>query len=324
MFAQNEDAQQKQIVVKPADSDRDAARQAKVVFRRASPKHAQTPIEKSNLVYRASTRHDESRGGESRDNPIRFPGDLTYQGGAVVEFAESHNIYMLPGSTCASAACWGNPEQFLRDLGKSEFIHVTDQYVGQHASNRYTLGQSASVSFTQSTTPLTDDQMQAVVHAVALKTGETGYRHIYHVFLPPGQDECFDSTFSVCASNVFCAYHSSTDFKDIGHVLYSVEPFADVPGCQVRPGTPNGTETDSQNSALSHELIETITDPDGDAWWNAVNLADFGQEIADECVFLLFTPTAVFSDPAIITVRGHRYALQAEYNNHVHGCTAEQ
>jgi len=88
--------------------------------------------------------------------------------------------------------------------------------------------------------------MLAVVHAVASATGDTGYGHIFHVFLAPGQDECFDSSFSVCYSPdnnnsfFFCAYHGSVDFSDIGHVLYSVEPFQNVPGCQVRPGTPNG------------------------------------------------------------------------------------
>jgi hypothetical protein len=64
----------------------------------------------------------------------------------------------------------------------------------------------------------------------------------------------------------FCAYHSSVQFKDIGHVLYGVEPFQDVPGCSVRPGTPNGQLVDSTNNSLSHELFETISDPDGTAW----------------------------------------------------------
>lgn len=109
------------------------------------------------------------------------------------------------------------------------------------------------------------------MHAVASKEG-SGYGHIYHVFLPPGQDECFSHPSKVCYSPddpktfVFCAYHSSVQFKDIGHVLYSVEPFQDVPGCSVRPGTPNGQLADSTNNSLSHELFETISDPDGNTW----------------------------------------------------------
>jgi hypothetical protein len=87
----------------------------------------------------------------------------------------------------------------------------------------------------------------------------------------------------------FCAYHNS------------VEPFQNVNDCQVRPGTTNGQLLDSTNSLLSHELIETITDPDGDAWisFRAVVLARL--EIGDECelfVILPISPTqaAVFGD----------------------------
>jgi hypothetical protein len=184
------------------------------------------------------------------------------------------------------------------------------------------LGQNFSLSFTPSTTPLIDTDVQTIVHAAAKVSGDTGYGHIYHVFIPPGQDECFDSTFTVCASNIFCAYHSSVDFDDIGHLLYSVEPFADVPGCTVRPDTPNGTLTDSTNNVLSHELTEAITDPDGTAWWNSLDVGLFGEEIGDECSFVTFIPPHFFFDPSIIRVQGHQIALQPEYDNSVHGCSA--
>jgi len=177
-----------------------------------------------------------------------------------------------------------------------------------------------------STTPLTDSDVQAIVHSAAKASGDAGYGHIYPVFIPPGQDECFDATFTVCASNIFCAYHSSVEFTDVGHLLYSVQPLADVPGCTVRPGTPNGTLTDSTNSVLSHELVEAITDPDGDAWWNSLDNGLFGEEIGDECSFLSFTSSGSFLgfDPSTIKVQGKQYALQPEYDNSVHACSALQ
>jgi hypothetical protein len=319
--AQSTDLQQKQITVKPTDTDNQAAKQATVLFRKAWSGRKPGAIPESNRTFSASKAgNGESSSHGGGDNPPRFPGDLVYQGGAVVEVAESHAIYLLPNGTCPIATCWGNPEGFLRDLGKSEFIHITDQYVGRHSPNRYTVGQRAMVPFTPSSVPLTDNDVLAVIHAVASVTGQTGYGHIYHVFLPQGTDECFDSTFTICASNVFCAYHSSADFTDIGHILYSVEPFANVIGCQVKPGTPNGSLVDSTNDVVSHELIETITDPDGTGWWNSVGEGMFGEEIADECVFF-FSPS--FSDPAIISVQGPLYALQPEYNNRQHACTAD-
>jgi hypothetical protein len=255
----------------------------------------------------------------------RYPADVTYQGGAVVESAESHAVYMLPNGHCEISSCWGNPEGFLRDLARSDFVHVLDQYAGRTDNNRYTVGRRARVRFTPSGVPLTDNDILAAVHAVASRTGETGYGHIYHVFLPSGTDECFDSSFSVCYSPdnpntwFFCAYHGSADFSDVGHVLYSVEPYQNVPGCSDPPGTPNGQLVDSTNDVLSHELFETISDPDGDGWWNATPSVTGlqGEEIGDECVFIV--PPS-FGDPSVFTIGRKVYAVQLEYSNAHHGC----
>lgn len=152
---------------------------------------------------------------------------------------ESHAIFLNPKGACTVAACWGNPVRFLRDLGKSEFIRVVDQYTGSTANNRYRVSEeSANINYTP---PFGDNDMLAIVHAVVVSRSDDdhgfamGYGNEYHVFLPPGQDECFnnaDGTLSnVCYSPdkpstfVFCSYHGSADFTDIGHVLYSVEPY---------------------------------------------------------------------------------------------------
>ena len=43
----------------------------------------------------------------------------------MVESAVSHAVYV----NC-NASCFGHPTKFLRNLQKSQLIHVTDQYVG--------------------------------------------------------------------------------------------------------------------------------------------------------------------------------------------------
>ncbi len=265
----------------------------------------------------------------------RYPANLEYLGGAVVVSMQSHAIYLHPNGGCTIAGCWGNPEGFLRDYGKSDMIHIVDQYTGSDDDNRYTVAaKNNNLNYVPPSKPFTDNDMLAIVHAVVLFNADdhryaTGYTNEYHVFLPPGQDECFDSTYSVCYSPdnpptfFFCAYHGSADFKDIGHVLYSVEPFQNVPGCSSRAGTPNGALVDSTNNVLSHELTETITDPDGSAWINILDNGLFGQEIGDECSFLQlnasFVPIAF--DPSNVTLNGKPYAIQPEYNNADHACT---
>jgi hypothetical protein len=315
-------ARAQEQTITPSAADHSAAGEAK---RSAIHPMPANPPAAAKYAGAASATADAAHAASPfQSGRIRYPGDLSYQGGAFVDHVQSHALYV----NCKSS-CWGNPEGFLQDLGESDFIHITDQYVGRHDDNRYTVGGHASISFTLPKVPLTDNDMLAVVHAVATQTHQTGYNHIYHVFLPPGTDECFDSTFTVCYSPdnpntfFFCAYHGSADFKDIGHVLYSVEPFQNVGGCNVAPGSPNGQLVDSTNNVLSHELFESITDPDGSAWWNTASNALFGNEIGDECSFIIFPPGAVYFDPSVFNIGGKRYAVQPEYNNFSHACTVQ-
>jgi hypothetical protein len=335
-FAQNAPQGPRKLKLTSADSA--AADESTVVFRHVHPAKNEpgataktsrfaTPAQRANSASNSLSVSAASEGGDK----LRFPADLTYNGGPVVPFAQSHPIFLLPNGSCPIATCWGDPETFLTDFADSSLAHVTDQYVGQHSRDRYTLGDEFALSYTPPAVPLTDANIRAIVHAAAVLGGESGYDHIFHVFLPPGQDECFTAAATFCyspdnpSSFAFCAYHSSATFSDVGHVLYSVEPFQNVDGCRLRPGTPNGQLIDSTNSTLSHELIEIITDPDGDAWFNFTAVVLAGEEIADECDFftiLQTSPTtfAVFGDPTVFKVGKHKYATQPEYSNDDHGC----
>jgi hypothetical protein len=338
--ARAQGAAQDEVKSGPTASDNAAADEATVVYRHARPANtaAGAALKRKDIAtVRGSSISPlgAATAAPADDDQLRFPADLAYNGGPVVRVAESHPIYLRPNGKCPIATCWGNPEGFLQDLKISEFIHITDQYVGTTANNRYSVGARSLVNYkpTPKTAPLTDANVLATVHAVAVRSGQTGYAHIYHVFLPPGQDECFTATDGICyspdvpATFVFCGYHSSVDFKDIGHVLYSVEPYQNVAGCSVRPGTPNGQLVDSTNNTLSHEQFETITDPDGTAWFNFSAVVLGGAEIGDECSFFVILPTSpktaeAFFDPSVSTIGNRRYAVQPEYTNNEHACAS--
>jgi hypothetical protein len=325
--------------IQVTEMDTSASEQAAIVHQHVHPamttagsafKHSQfaTPEQRANAASHAGPKFSGSGGNDQ----LRFPADLSYLGGPVVPLAQSHPIFLLPNGSCPVATCWGDPETFLNDYGISGLSHITDQYVGSFANDRYTLGDEFALPYTPPPVPLTNNDILAIVHAAASFSGETGYDHIYHVFLPPGQDECFTSSpNSACYSPdnpsrfAFCAYHGSVTFSDIGHVLFTVEPFQNVEGCAVRPDTPNGQLIDSTNSTLSHELTETITDPDGDAWFNFTLNVLAGEEIGDECAFFVVQQTspttfAAFGDPTVFKVGKHKFATQPEYSNEDHGC----
>lgn len=180
----------------------------------------------------------------------------------------------------------------------------------------------------RSYTVIDQSTLIAIAHDAAVALGVTsgGYNHEFHIFLPAGIDTCFPGD-TVCyspdnpATFFFCAYHGSVIFNDIGHVMLSVQPYQNVPGCQAAPPNPNGMLADSTNSVLSHETIETITDPDGDAWIADNSLLVEGEEIGDLC-----EPTGNANAQFLFSyldLNGHPYELQLEYSNRYHACASK-
>jgi hypothetical protein len=256
--------------------------------------------------------------------PYFYPADLLTSGGPTLATTTFHALYV--DYTGSIASNWGNPEGFLSDLGKSGFIHLVDQYVGSTAWNRYTVGGNAAITYPLFGNVLYEHEIWAIVHSAAVHYG-AGSGHLYHVFLPKGMDTCFDLTAECYSPDnsstfFFCGYHSSVSFSDVGTVLFTVEPFQDVPGCAVATPSPNGQLADSTNSVLSHETFETITDPVPDSGWvNQSSLDLEGYEIGDEC-----EPTGnssgEFLDPTF-KINGKKYEVQLEYSNRYHACAAQ-
>jgi hypothetical protein len=253
-----------------------------------------------------------------RPKAIDYPVDMGYFGGYVVGGTVSHNIYISTNYRSCNSTCWGTPGQFLTDLGASAFIHHLDQYIGLTASNRYTKGNSYGftpqlIAAESGKNPvIAQDELMLFVYYTALSEG-SGYGHIFHLFLHPGLDTCIDRSSSCYSPDntktfAFCAYHGSVNIGP-NHYLYTVEPYQDVSGCGISggPNAVNGDDLiDSTASTLSHEMFETITDPDGNAWYNPITYA----EIGDPCRNFAY----------VANLNGTNYGIQSEYSTVDHGC----
>jgi hypothetical protein len=244
---------------------------------------------------------------------INSPFDLTFFGGPVVTSASSINVYVNCSKT--PAQCWGTgsltPRIFLTDLNHSDFIRLVNEFIGSDARGRFPTGSplKTTVAFATPNEASLDDIFNILFDAVGV-TKASGFTTIYHVFLPQGTDMCIDVGFCYSpddpANFAFCAFHGSVDFSPTLHVLFSVEPYQAVDGCSIPGQTPHGV-IDATASTLSHELMETITDPDGNAWFNGL----FGFEGSDMC-------SAFGTNQRL---NGHDYFIQSEYSNKVHACT---
>jgi len=258
------------------------------------------------------------------EKPGFYPADLSNpDNNPAIVTTLHHPIYVDRPSTH-----WGDPAKFIKDLGKSEFMEVVDQYVGASGSNRYKLGQGfKTASYLGTSTYISINSIANLVSAAAIFGGKN-FDHVYHVFLPKGVDTCFDAAKTVCYSPdipktfFFCAYHASITYKDGSSLLFSVEPYQDVLGCSVPPtGSANSQLIDSTDSVLSHEIFETITDPLGTSWWvQALTFAN-GEEIGDLCTRAQQgSDSNYYWDYGKVKLNGNWYTVQPEYSNAFHGC----
>ena len=250
-----------------------------------------------------------------------YPYDMNNHGGPRMATATQHFLFVN-----APASTWGNPRAFMTDANanmssSSAYYHMLDQYAGATTNNRYPMGSTdvliSAPVFVDSSglKEIGENDIMGILHAglVALGLHSPGYTHEFHVFLPPGVDHCFDYS-AQCyspdnpATWTFCAYHGSVTFTDLGHVVYSVEPYQGSPGTPICYAS-TVSLANATDGTLSHEFFESVSDPDTNGWWNSFS----GNEIGDECV-----ESAV--PAASLTLNGHAYVVQKEYSNLVHGC----
>ncbi len=282
-------------------------------------------------VWKSELRPDVTPGGgaglspglPSNFNLVVYPGFLSNPNrNPVLHTAAQHPVYINSPTSPNPATHWGDPDVFLDNLAGSSFIHVVDHMTldPYYPLVRYPLGAQYAANGALPHIMHIGD-IVPLLHQLALQGN--GYNNLYHIFLPKGQDYCFDAANTQCYSPdnnnsfAFCAFHSAGTFNDAaGHIIFSVEPFQNVAGCQVTGlPSPNGQLTDSTASTLSHETFEAITDPDLNAWFNRDNLDLGGAENGDQCQSRSF-------NYGLVLLKNFRfYEIQSEYSNLYNGCT---
>jgi hypothetical protein len=181
---------------------------------------------------------------------------------------------------------------------------------------------------------LTDAQIQHEIESfVTAHHLPTDLSHEYFLLTPPHVESCFTNNpaerFGGCSAGIvpvdqfgaYCAYHQNTATPTM--IFYANMPYdADSPFCQDF-NYPNGLISDGEiNGGLSHEHMESVTDPiPNDAW--TIGAGDFhGFEVGDVCVADMGTPlgTAPNGSPFNQVINGHPYWYQTEWSNFTHSC----
>lgn len=236
-------------------------------------------------------------------------GNLAYGGGPVMAgTAQVYAIFWEPSGSTVSPNYNSLILRYFGDVGSSGLYANNTQYTdttGAAPSGAVLAGSWVDTSAYPSSTLQDSDVQNEVTNAQTANGWTSDITHVFFVFTAQNETICVGSE---CSFTTFCGYHSTFGTNSI----YAVVPYVGgVQGCDT-PSSPNSDDADSSINVVSHEQMESATDPLLNAWTDSS-----GQEIGDKCNFT-FAPTA--SDGSDVNWNGHSYIVQEEWDNAQSGC----
>ena len=253
--------------------------------------------------------------------------NLAYNGGPVeASGSTNYAIFWEPALTASTNSVSPTYNslitRFFQDIGGSSLYGVATQYyqtVGgttTNIANSSTFGGAYVDTSIYPGPALTDSEIQSeVTKVMALKGWTGGIGHEFFVFTAKNEVSCAGVE---CSNAVFCAYHGSFT-SGSQEILYADQPYTGTTpvGCETPTSPNNDLDADSTINVVSHELMETVTDPSvGNSNYAWVDSS--GNEIGDKCNFTFGATNAQGAD---LVANGHPYIVQQEWSNKVSGCS---
>ncbi len=273
-----------------------------------------------------------------------FFSNLDYSGGPVMPSNANYTVYWAPsGAPTYPSDYKAGVDQYLTDLahdsgGTTNVDSVATQYndsAGHFASYASTFAGRINDTDPYPTSGcrgaaicLTDAQIQTELGNYINAHGlPRDLSHEYFLLLPPGVVTCFNASGSFGCSVgssinvVYCAYHGSSTAAG-AEFIYSMDGYVTGNfGCD-DGNHPNGTTSDGAlQGGLSHEHVESITDPEPNNAWTDWGTPQ-GYEIGDKCgsnvgVIAGQAPNGADYNQVI---NGHLYWYQTEFSNQGSTC----
>jgi phosphate-induced protein 1 len=257
---------------------------------------------------------------------------IEYNGGPVM--LGPHNVYFIwYGNFSGNIALTMLPD-LINGFGGSRYFNTNTTYgdATGNIANTVTMAGSFFDGVYSQGKALTDTTFPNVISA-PLNNGKLPVdpNGIYFVLTSPDVTLTFPPVAGkpqgFCTA--FCGFHTSGTFgtTDI-KVAFVGDPSTQCPSghtggtCSAQALSPNGDEgADAMANVMAHELNETITDPDGNAWFH-LNTAG---EVGDLCNFTFGTATkpadltgtfpALNGAHADVVLNGRQFLIQSNWLN---------
>jgi hypothetical protein len=237
------------------------------------------------------------------------PAPITYHGGPIM--LGTPNVYVIWYGGWAWNTSTTIIPAFLQSLSGSGYYTINTSYTngsGNRVDNRIQLAGQTTDAYTRGNA-LTDYDVALVIsNAVTTKKLPKDANGIYVVLSSADVNE----TSGMCTR--YCGWHSyATSSATQLKIAYIGNPDRCPTACSAQPvKSPNGNPgADGLISILAHELSETVTDPNLNAWYDAQ-----GAENADKCAWTFGTTYAVANgSKANVKLGGKDYLIQRNWLN---------
>jgi hypothetical protein len=244
--------------------------------------------------------------------------NINYHDGPVME--TTHNVYFIWYGNWTGHPALTILPQFIRDLSASTYQNINNTYFdnSRHIASNLNMSTQIFDNYSQGTN-LSDSSITNIVSRGLSNGLPTDANGIYYVLTSADVNQSGASG-SFCTN--YCGWHTHASLSG-ADIKFSFVGNEDRCGssCEWQSVTPNGnTAADSMANTMTHELSETLTDPDTGNGWFRTNLAG---EDGDLCNFN-FGPTFNTSNGSLadITLNTRNYMIQQMYiNSGTGGCT---
>ena len=164
---------------------------------------------------------------------------------------------------------------FMYGLNQSSYLSVNADYTGANTIGAPQQGAVAALS-SRKATRLADADIKTIVTNYVNAHGGALSNAVYFVLTSSDVNE----TSGFCTK--YCGWHTHGTINGV-NVKYAFVGNANrcLSGCSAQTVSPNGNAgVDGMISVVGHELVETLSDPDLNAWYDSA-----GAENADKCAW---------------------------------------
>jgi len=301
----------------------------------AAPGAPETKISRTKIMFPTNGRAPFGLPVETQNRTnLNFPASgrqpslpsygINFHGGTVM--ANGVNVYLIwYGDWSSNPTAKPILENFVRNLNGSSYNNINATYTdatGKPLSNRVTLSASYQVPGTPQGTALSDADVLTIIQnsigpGKASATVDTD--GLYLLLTAAGITE---TSGFMTGPTAYCGWHDSLaqlvpGTLSAANIKYG---FIGNPGgqstCmqQVSSSPNNNPDADAMASIIAHEIVETITDPDGTGWWVSSG-RNTGWENGDLCAWNFGTQQSVSSSSIISStvVSATNNSIQASF-----------